>query len=139
MSYTVGIKRKLWFGYRKVMVTGHDWQNGRFILNLSDGSQEHIPGYAAPSLKVYADFWNHLAQIERSRPPRAEPPRHEAEPVPSPQPHFERQGAVAQEPVKVIPEDPLMQEARRRAAQRIASIAGGYGADEGLAPRPPFS
>lgn len=77
MSYTVGIKRRFLPGYRKVQVTGHDWKDFRFILNLIDGSQESIPGFQLSSLKVYADFWTHLAQLERSSPgivPRETPP-----------------------------------------------------------------
>ncbi len=141
MSYTVGIKRKFWFGYQKVTVSGHEWQNGRLILNRLDGSQEHIPGYAVPSWRVYSDIWNHIGQIERNR-PRVEP--RTVQPEAEPAPAYERQGAVAQEPQgaaqpRVIQEDYLMKEARRRAAERIASISGGYGPEEGLAPRPSFS
>lgn len=123
MSYTVGIKRRILPGYRRVSVTAHSWEQGRFILNLSDGSQEHV---VAAGLKVYPDFWTHLAQIERSN--RAV--------------HIERSGIVTERPVtrsvprETQPEPPTafeaesyepvesvdMQEVKRRAAERVRSI-----------------
>ncbi len=124
MSYTVGIKRNFGLGYRKVTVTGHDWQNGRFILNLTDGSQEHIPGFSAPALKVYADFWTHLAQIERQRPPppvvrqgatlASPPPARQPEPIP----------VQDEEPEYVAADSPQMAEAKHRAAIRVQQILG---------------
>lgn len=136
--YTVGIKRRFWFGYRKVMVTGHDWQNGRFILNLVDRSQEHIPGFAVPILKVYNDFWTHIAQIEQERKIAA----FEA--------YKERQGAtkepprvavsaveIAQEDVDVPRQevDLRKQEIERRAAERVRSILASDGAASGYQPQ----
>lgn len=61
--YTVGIKRRFWFGYRDVRVNSHGWQDGRIILNLIDGSQEQIPGYAVYCLKVYNDFHRHAESV----------------------------------------------------------------------------
>ncbi len=122
MSYTIGVKRRLWFGYCKHEVNGHDWQNGRFILNLVDGSQIHIPGFQVPEIKVYPNFWTHLAHIERTARPRvAQQP---AEELPRPEPV--RHGATAEQPVE--DEDPAMQEVLRRARERVRSISQGYGA-----------
>jgi hypothetical protein len=61
--YTVGIKRRFWFGFREVRVNSHGWQDGRIILNLIDGSQEQIPGYAVYCLKVYNDFHRHAEMV----------------------------------------------------------------------------
>lgn len=135
MAYTIGIKRRFFPGYRKVRVTGHDWQNWRFILNLEDGSQEHIPGFAAPALKVYADFWTHL-QMTKTAAPRdvsreialahlAGRAGAQAGPVPvvttAP---IETPAPVPSEPEAetVRDESPAMQEARRRAAERIREL-----------------
>lgn len=123
MSYTVGIKRRFLPGYRKVQVTAHDWKDFRFILNLSDGSQESIPGFQLTCLKVYADFWTHLAQIEQSKAntivPRETPTMAEeiveidgSEPV--------------QEPLGQ--ESPIIQEAKRRATERVRNILASDGA-----------
>ncbi len=113
MSYTIGLKRRFIPGYRKIRVKGHEWQNGRFILNLEDGSQDHIPGFSIPYLKVYADFWAHLAQLERSRPAVKEPePASEVvwqDTLPKPEPQRE------------------MTEVERRAAQRVRDIYSGNG------------
>ncbi len=127
MSYTVGVKRNFWFGHRKVTVNGHDWQNGRFILNLTDGSQEHIPGFSTPGVKVYADFWTHLAQIERSRPapppmPVRQPVNVAPQPVAQIQPMFETEPDP--EPEQEIPESAITQEAKRRATEHIQRILG---------------
>jgi hypothetical protein len=127
MAYTVGIKRKFWFGFRLVKVKGHDWQHGRFILNCDDGSQEHIPGFSTPLLKVYADFWTHLAQLDRERPAAPPPPR--PEPI---RQELPRQGATTapQPAYSDVPEvheelDPLEQEVKRRATERVQRILAG--------------
>lgn len=115
MSYTVGVKRRFWFGYRRVMVTGHDWQNGRFILNRTDGAQEHIPGFSAPVVRVYPDFWTHISKMPPvPRPAPVAVVAKEPEPIP-----------VAEEAFHVEPESPQMQEVRRRAAERVRSILDG--------------
>lgn len=131
MAYTVGIKRRWIPGYRKVTVTGHDWQNWRFILNLADGSQEHIPGFTVGALKVYADFWTHLAQVERSRP--TPPPVPQFRPV-VPEPVVEARHEPVQSTVEVEEyqppprnDSPEMQEVRRRAANRVRSILASDG------------
>lgn len=124
MAYTVGVKRKLFFGYRKVMVNAHDWQNGRFILNLTDGSQRHIPGFSVPELKVYADFWTHLAQ---TRPQVASPKIQASAPVATYQP-------PAQEELNYSPAPPAREptEVEKRAAERVRSIFAGDGASARL-------
>lgn len=63
--YTIGIKRRFWFGYRKVLVGGHSYQADRLILNRINGAQEHITGVPVPNFMVYPDFLVHLAN-ERS-------------------------------------------------------------------------
>ncbi len=128
MAYTIGIKRRWLPGYRKITVTGHEWQNWRFILNLTDGSQEHIPGFSTSVLKVYADFWTHL-QIERAR---VAPQRQgaSAAPIPLsvPAPALEEVEAPieAQESFPAPPpkpeRSPLELEVERRAAERVRSI-----------------
>ncbi len=116
MSYTIGIKRRFLPGYQKVKVTGHDWQHGRFILNREDGSQDHIPGFSTPRLKVYADFWTHLAQVERSRP------------VPKPEPEKAVVNEVQwQEPVP--PPQRELSEVEKRAAQRVRDIYASNGSE----------
>ena len=69
--YTVGIKRRFWFGFREVQVNSHGWQDGRIILNLVDGSQEQIPGYAVYCLKVYNDFHTHADSVLRAQEEKA--------------------------------------------------------------------
>lgn len=122
MAYTIGIKRRFFPGYRKIRVNGHDWQNWRFILNLEDGSQEHIPGFTASALKVYADFWTHL-QMTRAGAVRAGasagPAPVVAVDVPAPAPEPE---AIPEETVPARDESPAMQEARRRATERIREL-----------------
>ena len=148
MSYTVGIKRRFWFGYRKIKVNAHDWQNWRFILNLEDGSQEHIPGFHLDSLKVYADFWNHLAKIEHDKlasaireASRETPVIHKPSPVvapvvkeveapfiaPKPENGFMFDEALRQGPVEPAPETPEMLEVRRRASERVRDILANGG------------
>lgn len=126
MAYTVGIKRRWFFGYRKVQVNGHDWQNFRFILNLTDGSQESIPGFTARGVKVYPDFWTHIAQVERTRgapapvvAARPEPPQRPAPaPIqPEPEPDEYREPQPAPETLEV----------RRRAAERVRTILASEG------------
>ncbi len=123
MSYTVGVKRRFGLGYRRFSVTGHDWQNGRFILNLVDGCQEHIPGFSAPALKVYADFWTHLAQIERR--PAAQPLNRQGAsvmPPPPPEPIPVRE----EEPMPPLRVDsPQTLEIKRRAAEHVQRILDG--------------
>ena len=58
MAYTVGIKK--WWGYEKISVTRHSWENFRFIFDLANGEQLHVPGFRASGVKVYADFWKHV-------------------------------------------------------------------------------
>lgn len=117
--YTIGLKRRWLPGYRRYSVTKHDWQNFRFILNLADGSQEHIPGFSVSALKVYPDFWAHLAQLERPRveePARAGATR-DPEPVRAPEPEPVPQREPAREPPTA-----LELEVQRRAAERVRSI-----------------
>lgn len=145
MSYTVGIKRRYWFGYRKLRVTGHDWQNGRFLLNLEDGSQEHLPGFHLDGLRVYPDFWVHLKQLEHSRPAApvvAAPTIREPAPVrelpleaqSEPPAVTRRQGIQLPDEFDETlrghlppPETPDMTEARRRATERVRDILANGG------------
>lgn len=119
MAYTIGIKRRFLPGYRKVQVKGHDWQNGRFILNLTDGSQLHIPGFQTPDVKVYPDFWTHLQFERASAAPviRQGATQRQFEERPAPAPV-----AVQNEPVQQPLFDPLTDEVKRRAAERVRSI-----------------
>jgi hypothetical protein len=132
MSYTIGIKRKFWPGYRKVSVNGHDWQNGRFILNLVDGAQEHVPGYSVRVLKVFPDFWTHIAR-EKRQGATVEP-----RPVPAqakPVDDFElirQQEPIREEPVRQEPKratmSPMEQEIARRAQEKVDQLfsSGNY-------------
>lgn len=133
MAYTIGIKRRWIPGYRKVQVTGHDWQNWRFILNLSDGSQEHVPGFSLMTLKVYPDFWTHL-QIERAKAPPREVQRQGATVAAAPilEEPVQEQGFIPDLPqheIRTAPppieKSPLELEVERRAAERVRSIQAG--------------
>ncbi len=62
MSYTVGVKRRFFPGFKKYVVKAHDWKDFRFLLNLENGEQVQIPGFRCPAFKVCADFWIHHAQ-----------------------------------------------------------------------------
>lgn len=63
--YTVGIKRRFFFGFRKVQVDGHRYSDETgLILNLLDGSQEVYPGHAVFHFKVYNDFQTHYRELE---------------------------------------------------------------------------
>lgn len=75
MSYTVGIKRRFLPGFKAYKVKSHDWQNFRFVLELEEGGELHIPGFQAPSLKVYPDFWTHLHNLRAQIPQRAPAPQ----------------------------------------------------------------
>lgn len=125
MAYTVGIKRRWLPGYRKVLVSAHEVQQGWFIFNLADGSQERYPALSIPGLKVYNDFWTHLAQMQRTTmeaPRPAVVPREtqtvveEArEPAPRvEQPEIELQSRPG--------DSPEMLEVKRRAAERVRDI-----------------
>jgi hypothetical protein len=121
MAYTIGIKRRFGFGWRKVSVSAHDWREGRFILNLTDGSQEYIPGVAMGGLKVYADFWTHIAQLERSKPARQAPlPAPVVEMQPPPREVVDVRREEPEE--SYVPEPHELQEAKRRAAERVRNI-----------------
>lgn len=122
--YTIGLKRRWLPGYRRYSVTKHDWQNFRFILNLADGSQEHIPGFSVSALKVYPDFWAHLAQLERPRvdaPVRAGATREPA-PVSVPVPEQDPPQEPEQTPPYREPPTALELEVHRRAAERVRDI-----------------
>jgi hypothetical protein len=117
MSYTVGIKRRFFPGYRKVQVTAHDWNNFRFILNLTDGSQEIIPGFSSRGVKVYADFWTHLHMQQAKVVPR-ETPREPPAPV-----HVEPDETPPPGPPPVVQEDDaITREVKRRAAERVRAL-----------------
>lgn len=65
MAYTVGLKK--WWGYQKLSVNRHSWENFRFIFDLADGSQLIVPGFKASGVKVYSDFWKHVELTNRAR------------------------------------------------------------------------
>lgn len=135
MSYTVGIKRRFWFGHKKYVVTGHDWQNFRFILNLGDGSQIHLPGFSCAGLRVYPDFWTHHAQgereIERRRGRQGAHAR--PEPVQPLEDYAELKPVRADEPSHFqAPRDPRQDEVKRRAAERVRSIRASDEQPQGL-------
>lgn len=119
MSYTIGIKRRFGFGFKKYQVNGHDWQNFRFILDLIDGSQIYIPGFSAVALRVYPNFWTHIAQLKQRAavedPKKAEPPAEAPISVQAPEPQKKA-------PPSAQPEDP---EVLRRAHERLRSIYAG--------------
>lgn len=65
MVYTIGIKRKFWFGYQKFRVTAHRTQfeiggvelkSPRLILTLEDGATVAIADIMSRDHVVYADF-----------------------------------------------------------------------------------
>jgi hypothetical protein len=122
MSYTVGVKRRFLPGYRPYFVTGHSWSPRSVTLNLLDGSQEHIETHG---LKVYPDFWTHLAQVQAAQVhvPRETfvvPPivtRRDPEPIDEPSDYAEPAA-----------DSPDMQEVKRRAAERVRSILSADGA-----------
>lgn len=162
MSYTVGIKRRFWPGYRLVQVTGHSWENFRFILNLTDGSQIVIPGFQAGGIKVYPDFKSHIAVLEDARRKADEDlhQRHlELEARYRKQAEYEAHAHAEYQRVREFetvpesfPEQPPQQQpwlsdqaprrneqdlrARENAKQRVSSILSGNGPSEGLADRP---
>lgn len=129
MSYTIGIKRRFWPGYTRHTVKSHDWQNFRFILDLEDGGQIHIPGFQAGALKVYPDFWTHLqnlkAQLAYQRPAAPPPPVQYTQEAPAPR----------AEPIQAKPSD-MESEAYRRAVERVNSLFGSNGAATQSGPGP---
>jgi len=64
MGYTVGTKRKFWFGFNKYSVTRHSWDGRRLLLDLADGGQISLPGVPSLVYQVYPDFWNYLQILE---------------------------------------------------------------------------
>lgn len=116
MAYTIGIKRRWLPGYRRLLVTGHAWQHGRFILDLNDGSQEHIVG---AGIRVYTDFWAHLAHVKKSQPIVQPEPQPVAAPTPAP---VEPTDDYTEPPPLPVPETPMMQLARQRAMERIKEL-----------------
>lgn len=105
--YTVGLKRRWWFGYKEYDVTAHSWDNGRLILNQVDGSQIHLPGVRSVAVKVYPDFWIHLHSL----------PRQERLPEVGPQ-----LAEPAIEDVEPPPHDHVSPEVKKRAAERVRGI-----------------
>lgn len=61
--YTVGIKRRFWFGFAKYSVKEHGWANGCILLNLAEGGQLQFPAYRVSCVKVYNDIENHLEDL----------------------------------------------------------------------------
>lgn len=142
-GYTVGIKRRFFPGYTKFRVKAHSWESNRFILNLVTGEQIQIPGFQAPALKVYSDFWEYNQKKSKPEPSRL--PESLKYPVPA-----KVQGATVREdsqdeqahleahqefvrnvqkelPTVRIPEEPVIEdhvsaEARRRASERVRGI-----------------
>ncbi len=143
MSYTVGVKRRFWFGFDEYNVNAHGFEGGRFILNLVDGSQIHVPTFHTPRLKVYANFWIHLAQEKAKAPvfeqPRVSRPVQVEAPVEfAPPSQVEPQRvneSVQQAPPPVAPwMRNHTSEAEKKAAQRVQEILDGE-PDNGLAAR----
>ncbi len=57
MVYTIGIKRRFWFGFKQYSVTGHKTEilgsGSRMNLNLANGGQLAIPAIHRKTVYVY--------------------------------------------------------------------------------------
>jgi len=65
--YTVGLKRRFFFGWRKFKVQGHSWENGRLVMDLASGHQVHVPGVKIRAFQVYPDIKHVLQTLEQNK------------------------------------------------------------------------
>lgn len=76
MVYTIGIKRKFWFGFTKYLVKGHRTQfelqnhkldKPRLILTLEDGSELALADVMNRDFILYSDFKDVQRKMEDER------------------------------------------------------------------------
>jgi len=110
--YTLGIKRKWWFGYKKYQVTAHHLEcvtvknirigedivsqmfgfKPKFILSLHNGDELSIPGFEDLNYKLYSDYDDFMAIKKAQHETKEKPagkiavvkPLRPAEPAPIP-------------------------------------------------------
>lgn len=61
--YTIGLARRFWFT-KRLAVTGHKWENFRYIFQLRDGSELSVPGFRAEGVTVYPDIKAYMAYLQ---------------------------------------------------------------------------
>jgi hypothetical protein len=116
--YTVGVKRRFWFGYREFEVKAHTWQGDRLVLNLLDGSELHVPGVRSVPIKVYPNFWIHLHSLQAQIPvPAAQVVRPTVKPV-QVAPQVVQEEQQDEPPLR----DYVRPEVRNAAAERVRGI-----------------
>lgn len=123
--YTVGLKRRWWFGYKEHQVKTHSWDGDKLLLDLVDGSQICVPGVRSVPVKVYPNFWIHLHSLPRQE-PQTVAVRAPKAPEPTPEPKSDP------EYVDPTPYDHVSPEVKRRAAERVRGILSEQGFTQGL-------
>jgi hypothetical protein len=78
-TYTVGVKRRFFFGFRKFKVIAHETEGsagfGRLVLTLDDGGFLVIPRLDRLAIKIYPDYRTArtLADAQKARKSEAPP------------------------------------------------------------------
>lgn len=76
-TYTVGIKRRFFFGFRRFKVFAHETDTsagiGRLVLTLADGGFLVIPRLDRLAVKIYPDYRTArtLADAQKAKPREA--------------------------------------------------------------------
>lgn len=69
VNYTVGVKRRFWFGFVDYEVVSHAYEHatGQLELHLVDGSHLNVPGLLRRPWKVYPNYSTAQEKIHRLR------------------------------------------------------------------------
>jgi len=93
LPYHIGVKRRFFFGFRKIAVLSHSFTQDGLEIHRPDGTQEMIMSLALRRWVVYPDYWMTKAKIEAVR---GDVPANDPAPAYTPPPFVPPVGPVAQ-------------------------------------------